>query len=154
MAACPRSCILRSRGGPLERAAARICREPGATVALNVRLRDLNVDVARQTERRIEVIANGLALWGGSQFAVDTALVSLRTSAGAPRRAGGRTADAALSHAHKAKERTYPELQQSARCKLVVLALELGGRWSTEAATFAHSGPPRLLPRSRHSSRW
>ena len=39
---------LRSRGGPLERAAARICRDAGATVALNVRLRDLNVDVARQ----------------------------------------------------------------------------------------------------------
>eukprot|EP00439_Symbiodinium_sp_Y106_P009176 s7483_g1.t1 len=51
---------------------ARVCREAGATVALNVRLRDLNVDVARQDERRIEVIANGLALWGGSQLAVDT----------------------------------------------------------------------------------
>ena len=71
-AACPRSGVLRARGGPLERAAARVCREAGATVALNVRLRDLNVDVARQDERCIEVIANGLALWGGSQLAVDT----------------------------------------------------------------------------------
>eukprot|EP00439_Symbiodinium_sp_Y106_P044768 s6206_g5.t1 len=62
--------VLRARGKPLERAAARICREAGATVAFNVRLRDLNVDVARQDERRIEVIANGLALWGGSQLAV------------------------------------------------------------------------------------
>ena len=39
-------------------------------MSANVRLRDLNVDVARQDERRIEVIANGLALWGGSQLAV------------------------------------------------------------------------------------
>ena len=46
-----------------------------ATVALNVRLRGLNVDVARQDERRIEVIAsnvNVLARWGGSQLAIDT----------------------------------------------------------------------------------
>ena len=142
LAACPRSGVLRARSGPLERAAARICREAGATVALNVRLRDLNVDVARQDERRIEVIANGLALWGGAQLAVDTTLVSPLTSAGAPRRSAGRTAGAALALARKAKERTYPELRQSARCKLVVLALELGGRWSTEAATFV-----RLLAR-------
>ena len=81
LAACPRSGV--------ERAAARICREAGATVALNVRLRDLNVDVARQDERRIEVIANGLALWGGSQLAVGTTLVSPLTSAGAPHRAAG-----------------------------------------------------------------
>ena len=64
--------------------------------------------------------------------------------ASAPRRAGGRTAGAALSHARKAKERTYPELQQSARCKLVVLALELGGRWGAEAVAFV-----RLLARLR-----
>ena len=144
LAACPRSGVLRARGGPLERAAARVCREAGATVALNVRLRDLNVDVARQDERRIEVIANGLALWGGSQLAVDTTLVSPLTSSGAPRRAAGRTAGAALAFARKAKERTYPELRQSARCKLVVLALELGGRWSAEAATFV-----KLLARLR-----
>eukprot|EP00439_Symbiodinium_sp_Y106_P022490 s283_g2.t1 len=139
LAACPRSGVLRARGGPLERAAARICREAGATdatVALNVRFRDLNVDVARQDERRIEVIANGLALCGGSQLAVDTTLASPLTSAGAPRRAAGRDAGAALALARKTRERTYPELRQSARCKLVVLALELGGRWSTEAATF------------------
>ena len=49
---------------------------PVPPFALNVRLRDLNVDVARQDERRIEVIANGLALWRGSQLAVDTTLVS------------------------------------------------------------------------------
>ena len=65
LAACPRSGALRAKGGPLERTAARICREAGATVAFNVRLRDLNVDAARQDERRIEAIANGFALRGG-----------------------------------------------------------------------------------------
>ena len=52
------------QGQPLERAAARICKEAGPTVAMNVRLRDLNVDAARQDERRIEVIANGLVVSG------------------------------------------------------------------------------------------
>ena len=65
LAACPRSGVLRSRGGPLERAAARVCREAGATVAMHALVRDLNVVPVRQDERRIEVIANGLPLWGG-----------------------------------------------------------------------------------------
>ena len=50
----------------------------------------------------------------------------------------------AATNARKAKERTYPELLRSARCRLVVLGIELGGRWSTEAAQFI-----RLLARSR-----
>ena len=147
LAACPRSGILRARGGPLERAAARVCREAGAAVALNVLVRDLNVDTARQDDRRIEVIANGLPLWGGAQLAVDTTLVSPLTAAGLPRRAGGRTAGAALLTARRAKERTYPELCRSNRCRLTVIALEIGGRWSAEAATFV-----RLLARCRARS--
>ena len=59
IAACPRS------GALLERAAARVCHEAGATVATNARVRDLNVVTERQDERRIEVIANELPLWGG-----------------------------------------------------------------------------------------
>ena len=42
-AACARSGALRSRGCPLERAAARVCREAGARVICNTRVRDLNV---------------------------------------------------------------------------------------------------------------
>ena len=59
-----------------ERAAARVCREAGATVACNVLVRDLNIHPERLADRRIEVIANGLPLWGGAQLAVDTTLVS------------------------------------------------------------------------------
>ena len=143
-ASCPRSGLLRSRAVPLERAAARVCREAGATVATNVLLRDLNLVVQRQDERRIEVIANGLPLWSGAQLAVDTTLVSALDSAGQARRHQRLTAGAALRVARKAKERTYPELLRSARCRLVVVGIELGGRWSEEAAQFI-----RLLARSR-----
>ena len=52
--------------------------------------------------------------------------------------------------ARRARERTYPELCRSNRCRLTVLALEIGRRWSAEAATFvrllarcgARSAPP------------
>ena len=101
---------------------------------------------ACQDDRHIEVIATGLPLWGGAQLAVDTMLVSPLTAAGLPRRAGGRAAGAALLTARRA-ERTYPELCRSNRCRLTVLALEIGGRWSAEAATFV-----RLLARCRARS--
>ena len=66
VAACLRS------GKPLERATARVCHKAGAAVATNVLVRNLNLKAARQDERRIKVIANGLSLWGGLQLAVAT----------------------------------------------------------------------------------
>ena len=52
------------------------------------------------------------------------------------------------------KERAYPELARAHRCRLVVLAVEVGGRWSDEAASFIRSlararaleAPARLRP--------
>ena len=125
--ACPRAGVLRGRGVPLERAAAIVCREAGATVSMHTLVRDLNIASVPGDDRRIEVIANGLPLWSGAQLAIDTTLVS----AAGPRRYQGW---AALRLARRTKERTYPELMQgNSRCRLVVLAIEVGGRWSTEA---------------------
>ena len=124
-----------------------MCREAGATVSTNVLLRDLNLVVHNQNDRRIEVIANGLPLWGGAQLAVDTTLVSALDSAGRPRRQQRSTTGAALRIARRAKERTYPELLRAKRCRLVVLGIELGGRWSSEAAQFV-----QMLARSRARS--
>ena len=73
-------------------------------------------------------------------FAVDTTLVSPLTTAGLPRRDGGHTAGTAL---RVAKARTYLELTSGRRCWLVVLGIEVGGRWSPQAAEFV-----RLLARS------
>ena len=154
--ACPRAGLLRGRGIPLERAAARVCREAGATVAANVLLRDLNIITRQHDDRRIEVIANGLPLWGGVQLAVDTTLVSALDARGRPRRHQRSTVGAALRIARSNKERTYPELMRAPRCRLVVLALEVAGRWSAEAVQFvrllsrcrARSAPPHLRPSS------
>ena len=70
---------------------------------------------------------------------VDTTLVSPLTRAGEPRRRAGRFAGATLTDARKAKERAYPELLHNSRCRLVVLGIEVGGRWSEEAASFITS---------------
>ncbi len=110
-------------------------------------LRDLNVVAARHDDRRLEVIANGLPLWGGVQLAVDTRLVSALDSQGRPRTQARSARGAALRIARRAKERTYPELLHAPRCRLVVLAFEIGGRWSPEAAQFI-----RLLARCRARS--
>ena len=57
------------------------------------------------------------------------------------------TLGAALRIARLAKERFYPELIRAQRCRLVVLAIEIAGRWSSEAVEFV-----RLLARSRARS--
>ena len=103
----------------------------------NVFLRDLNLQAVSLADgRRLEVIANGLPLFHGEQLAVDTSLVSPIKRDGTARPDAHRTDGIALQAARARKEATYPELLGGGRCRLVVLALEVGGRWSDEAAEF------------------
>ena len=146
-AACSHAGVLGRRGWPLERMAARVCGEAGARVATDVFLRDLNVPLRRPGSRRLEVVANGLPLWRGAQVAVDTTLVSPVRRDGSPRGRASEVAGVALREAERDKRRTYPELTDSNRCRLQVLALEVGGRWSSSAINFV-----RLLARARARS--
>ena len=67
---------------------------------------------------------------------------------GTPRPRAARKGGAALDDARARKEVTYPELvDEGSRAKLVVLAAEVGGRWSAEAAQFI-----RALAASKASS--
>ena len=73
--ACAQVGVLAHRAGPLERAAARICREAGVRVATSVALlRELNLDVPPLTAGGLRS-SHGLPLWRGAQIAVDTTLV-------------------------------------------------------------------------------
>ena len=63
---------------------------------------------------------------------------------GCPRPSADTEPGLALTQAEERKSRTYPEFGQQGRCKLVVLALEVGGRWSTATQTFL-----RALARGR-----
>ena len=85
--------------------------------------------------RKLEVVANNLPLWNGAQLAVDTTLVSpVRRDGTAYPRAAAENG-VRLEAARKRKEDKYPELLNTRRCKLVVTAMEIGGRWSREAWT-------------------
>ena len=137
-AACAEAGVLGRRGFPLEVAAAQVCREGGARVSTNVFVRDMDLAAFNALDsRRLEVVADGLTLFGGAQLAIDTTLVSPLHRDGTARRRAAHVNGAALEVARRRKERTYPELAgDQGRARLVVLAAEVGGRWNTETAQF------------------
>ena len=134
-AACPEA---GKRGFPLECAAAQVCREGGARVSTNVFVRDMDLAVHNALDsRRLEVVADGLSLWRGAQLAIDTTMVSPLRRNGTTRPRAANFDGAALEVARRRKEATYPELSgEGGRTRLVVLAAEVGGRWSAETAQF------------------
>ena len=88
-----------SRPSPSSRAGqARVCQEAGARVACNVRRADMNIDVPVCDDRRIDVVANGLSWWHGTQQPVDATIVS------PVMRAGGAQPDGA---ARRKRHQTY-----------------------------------------------
>ena len=124
--------LIRWRATPIERVMARICREAGARVKFNVLLRDMKVRVASSDARRIEVLAQDIPCFGGSQLAVDVTLRSALTRSGEAQPGAAEEDGAILLQARVDKENKYTELLNG-RCRLVVVALETGGRWSNEA---------------------
>ena len=135
-AACPHSGKLRTRGVGPERTVARICREAGALVRCNVKLRDMNVMVPAMDEREVEVVASGLLLQHGAQLAIDVTLRSALTSFGIACTNAVGANGAVLEKARRDKEAKHAELVNGARCHPVVMAIETGGRWSNEALDF------------------
>ena len=82
-------------------------------------------------------MADGLTVFRGAQLAIDTTLVSALRRDGTARPGAATRAGVALAAARRKKERTYLELTgEGGRARLVVLAAEVGGRWSVETAQF------------------
>ena len=112
----------------VESAVARICREGGGLVASNRLIRDLDLAIPSAGDsRRIEVIVDGLALFGGAQLAIGATMVSPVRADGLPREGAVARDGVALTTARQRKQRTYPELSGDRhRCRLVVSATEVG----------------------------
>ena len=71
-AAWARAGVLVGRGWALESVMARVCREAGGRVTTNVMIRDLDlIQPGVVDARRLEVVVDGLFLFGGAQLAVD-----------------------------------------------------------------------------------
>ena len=139
-AACAQGGWLARRGFAVEIAAAKVRREAGARVSSNITVRDLDLPAPRQAfdGRRLEVVAEGLPIFGCMQLAIDTTLVCALHRNGTARRGAAARDGVALHAARRRKERTYPELVgPHSRARLVVLAGEVGGR-SAETAMFLH----------------
>ena len=105
---------------------------------MNVFVRDLDLGPFNHLDgRRLEVVADGLSLFGGAQLAIDTTLISALRRDGTAREGAANRNGVAIRSAHRRKERTYPELVGAGgRARLVILAGEVGGRWSPETAHF------------------
>ena len=126
------ACSRASRGADLPRGRR-------ARVRTDVMLRDLNLAALATDERRIEVIASGLPVYGGAQLAIDVTLRSALGRGGEPRPQTHWRDGAAAEDARADKEAKYPEIASGSRCRLVVLALETGGRFSRETVEFLGS---------------
>ena len=106
-------------------------------------------------EREIEVLASGLHLHHGAQLAVDITLRSALTRCGSACAQADRVNGIVASRARRDKEHKHAEFLQGDRCRLVVVGIETGGRWSTEALEFVEMlaaararEAPRVLRRS------
>ena len=97
---------------------------------------DLNLTVRASDERRIEVIASGLPVFGGAQLAIDVTVRSMLRCNGTPHGRAHWMDGVVAQEARRNKEDTYPELAGGGRCRLVVLAIETGGRCSAETTEF------------------
>ena len=164
-AACPRSGLLKRRAKPLERCWARVFREAGASVAENRYLRDTNIPtIAAGDDRRLEVVARGTPLFHGMPLGCDATLVAPLHADGRARPHAATEDGIAIEKAEHDKRTTYPELVESHYLRLVVLACEVGGRWSSTcqqvvqglAAFRAESAPRRLQGAARmgFEARW
>ena len=111
-----------------ERTLARICREAGATVPCNARLRDMNVAVFSMDDRAIKVLASGFPFHHGAQLAVDINLKSVLTRCGNAGNQADRVDGVVLARARLEKQKKYAELLHRDRCHLVVVGIETGGR--------------------------
>ena len=139
-AACANAGALASRALPLERAVAHVCQETGARVARNVRQADMNIDVPVST-----TAASKLSPMGSRSGTVPNKPATPPSSAQSREQA---RRSLGLTPGHRRKRRqTCPELVRARRCRLVVVGVEGGGRFSTEAATWL-----RLLARHRASA--
>ena len=80
-------------------------------MSTNVCVRDMDLAVRNALDsRRLEVVADKLTLWRGSQPAINTKMVSLLHRDGTTRTRSANFDGAALEVARRRKEATFPQL--------------------------------------------
>jgi hypothetical protein len=132
--ACTKSGLVKRRAKPLEQAWVRVFKEAGATVLENQQLRDMKIPGVRAGDKRaVEIVAKNLPLHHGMPLAIDATLGSPIRTSGEPVPRAAEVDGVVIAAAEERKAKTYPELLNSDKCRLVTLACEVGGRWSDES---------------------
>ena len=98
----------------------------------NQKLAEMGIPGVRAGDKRaVEIVAKNLHTKHGIPLACDATVVSPLHANGEARPRAAEEDGVALREAEKDKVATYPELVHAAQCQLVVLACEVGGRWSS-----------------------
>ena len=87
-------------------------------------------------DRAVELVARDLPLYHGLPLACDATLASPLHANGTARPGADEHAGTAIAASEDAKAVKYPELCNSQRVRLMVLASEVGGRWSDTSLDF------------------
>ena len=108
-----------------------------STLVANVRVQDMDWPVRTHLTTAVwRLWLMGFPFFQGAQLAVDTTLVSVLRRDGVPRQQAA-TQWCGSVWCPPRKERVHPELTgEMGRTRLVVLAGEVGGRWSEESREF------------------
>ena len=163
-AACMRTGRVQVRARPVERAWLRVLREAGATTHFQKLLRETTLPTDPLDGRRIDILATGLTVMHGRPLFCDATVRSPLRADGCPH---GRAADEDGFVLHRAlvdKLSAYGDVAGCQSAELLVLAVEVGGRWNDTAITLVDvlawakvSDSPPLLRRSAHAAwaaRW
>ena len=89
--------------------------------------------------RHIEVVATGLPVAHGLPVVVDATLISPLHADGSAWEGAARKPGASFARVRRSKSRVYPELENSQTLSLVVAAMEVGGRMSSEGLDLLHA---------------
>ena len=164
--ACTRSGWLKRRATGLELAWVQILNEAGANAHHRPLLRSLAIPGVLDTDsRQLDIVAGGLPLYGGKTIVGDATLRSPLSGAGVAHTGAASIDGAIFPQARRDKASAYPELaQESSRHKFLILASEMGGRFSEECTDLvrkllnhkctAVGGGDTTLLRLVYSRRW
>ena len=129
----------------MESILARICREAQGRVRTNVMVRDM--DLPQRCSRRQKVGGGGGRTATAGRCSIGCGHDNGVHRDGRPRRGAADHDGVALTAARRKKERTHPELLgPRRRAQLVVIGVEVGGRWSQETRRSSASWP-KFVPK-------
>ena len=127
---CMRTGRVQARAKPIERAWQQVLRESGASTYYQKLLRATTLPVHPTDNRRIDVLATGLPVYHGQPLFCDATIRSPLTASGAPHPRADRINGAVLVRAEKDKQTRYGDITSSGLGRLLVLGVEVGGRWN------------------------